>query len=112
MPEHSSKDIDQPWIDLHRLGGDPTPGRNRLAAELITQMIDILRDYPVKGFAHYRQEWDQWDIVRGRAVDLCFPTHKKHGIVKGVNADGALMLETASGVETFNSGEISLKIQS
>lgn len=112
MPEQSAMDIDQAWIDLHSLAGQQTPGRNRLVAELVTQMIAVLRDYPEQGFAPYLQEWHRWDIVRGRAVHLCFPTHNKQGIVKGVDLDGALMLETASGVETFNSGEISLKIQS
>lgn len=112
MPKQWDKDIDQPWTDLHSLAGQKTPGRNRLAAELVTQMIAVLCDYPEHGFAHYHKEWDQWDFVRGKTVHLCFPTHKKQGIVKGVNPEGALLLETSSGTETFNSGEISLKIQS
>jgi len=112
MPKQWDKDIDQPWIDLHSLAGQQTPGRNRLTAELVKQMIAVLRDYPEHGFAQYQKEWHQWDFVRGKAVELCFPTHKKQGIVKGVNPEGALLLETASGIETFNSGEISLKIQS
>lgn len=112
MPAPSSKEIDQPWIDLYSLIGDKSPGRNELVAKLITHITEVLHLYPENGFEAYHQEWDKWDIARGLPVHLCFPNLTKKGIVKGVSADGAIVLETVSGLEVFNSGEISLRIQS
>lgn len=112
MPAPSSKEIDQPWIDLYSLIGDKCPERNELVAKLITQMVEVLNQYPDNGFEPYHQEWDKWDVIRGLPVNINFPNHTKEGVVKGVNTDGALVLETVSGLEVLNSGEVSLRIKS
>ena len=112
MPEHADRDIGQPWTDLQHILDTDMPSRNELVARLIEQLLDVLRLYPQQGFAFYQQEWHRWDIARGKPVCLSFPTGEKQGIVQGVDANGALLLDTGQGVEIINSGEISLRIQS
>ncbi len=111
MPEHSDRDIDQPWIDLQHVLNTRTPSRNDLVARLIEQMLHVLHHYPEQGFTIYQQEWQRWDIVKGKSVCLSLPGSEKQGIVQGVDAEGALLLDTGHTVETINSGEISLRIQ-
>jgi BirA family biotin operon repressor/biotin-[acetyl-CoA-carboxylase] ligase len=112
MPEDADRDIGQPWIDLQHILDTDMPSRNELVARLIEQLLDVLCLYPQQGFAFYQQEWHRWDIARGKTVCLSFPTGEKQGIVQGVDANGALLLDTGQGVETINSGEISLRVQS
>lgn len=103
--------IDQPWTDLYNMLGAQTPGRNELAAALIGEWMGILRQYPEHGFAVYQQEWNDWDIVKGRPVMLSAANVEKQGIALGVNHEGALLLETSQGTEACHAGEISLRLQ-
>jgi len=112
MPARLDTDIDQPWTDLYSLLGPQTPGRNKLAADLIHAWLDILQCYPEQGFSHYQQEWNDWDIVKGRQVVLSTPGREVQGMAQGVNNEGALLLETEKGIESYHAGEISLRISS
>lgn len=105
-------DIDQPWTSLNQISASETLSRNRLAAELIEQMLAILQDYPKKGFRAYQQEWQQWDIMHDKAVNLSSANGQKQGIVQGVDHEGGLILKTGQGIEVVNSGEVSLRLQS
>lgn len=103
--------IDQPWTDLYTVLGALTPGRNQLAAALISEWIDVLRQYPEQGFSVYQSEWNGWDIIKGRPVMLSTANFEKQGIAQGVNLEGALLLETSHGIETCHAGEVSLRVQ-
>ena len=110
MPARLKTDIDQPWTDLYSILGPDTPARNQLVADLIREWIDILHCYPEQGFSHYQQEWNDGDIARGRQVVLSTPTSEVQGVAKGVNNEGALLLQTDKGIKTYHAGEISLRI--
>ncbi len=112
MPKDADSDIEQPWTDLQQIMDAQIPSRNELAAQLIEQLLNVLRDFPDHGFAFYQQEWHRWDIARGKPVCLSSASVEKRGIVQGVNREGALLLDNGHDVETINSGEISLRIQS
>jgi BirA family biotin operon repressor/biotin-[acetyl-CoA-carboxylase] ligase len=111
MPSTVQSDIDQPWTDLYSILGTHTPGRNTLAAALISEWIDILQCYPQQGFCHYQQEWNNWDIAAGRQVTLSSSTNEIKGIAQGVNNEGALLLDTDNGTKTYHAGEISLRMK-
>lgn len=112
MAYGAGTDIDQPWVDLRHILGDKIPFRMDLVCRTIEQMMDILHDYPQRGFSAYQQEWNKWDVVRGRQVRLSLPNSEKTGVVKGVDTEGALLLDTGKSVERITSGEISLRLQS
>lgn len=103
--------IDQPWTDLYSILGERTPGRNSLAAGLISEWIEILSTFTKQGFADYRTEWNNWDISKDRMVTLSGMNFEKQGIAQGVNEEGALLLQTDKGVEACHAGEISLRIK-
>jgi len=105
-------DIDQPWTCLQDITQSENLSRNRLAAELIEQMLMILQDYSQKGFSAYQQEWQQWDVMFNKAVSLSSTAGERRGIVQGVDSEGGLLLKTSQGIEVINSGEVSLRLQS
>lgn len=109
MPPAVAGRIDQPAACLADLAGT-LPNRNLLLAILLRELGAVLSCFAVDGFAALRAEWESYHRQQGRPVCLTLPDGKNaHGIARGVTNDGALRLETTEGMQTFNSGEISLR---
>jgi BirA family transcriptional regulator, biotin operon repressor / biotin---[acetyl-CoA-carboxylase] ligase len=105
--------IDQPWVNLAEILGMDRLSRNRLAAGLISQMIETFVRFEQDGFADLAAEWASFDQIAGQSVRLTLPTTTITGIARGVDATGALLLETADGRMTpYIGGEISLRLES
>ena len=104
--------IDQPWVDLQEILGAAPVARNRLAAELIGELIAVYLRFQKEGFPGFAEEWARFDRVRGRRVRLQLPNATVAGIARGVDATGALLLETEGGrISSYLGGEISLRVE-
>ena len=84
-------------IDLKTALGSEPPQRAVLAGALVNELAALLADYPTRGFAAYRTEWRSADFLRGRSVRLDEPTGGVLGTAVGIDADGALLVETEGG---------------
>ncbi len=102
--------IEQPWIDLRAL--QVSPDRNRLAAALITHLHAMFARFECEGLAPFLPAWHKHHLYAEQAVRLLQGETVHEGTVVGVDADGALLVRTASGVQRFNAGEISLRAAS
>ena len=111
MPQASGAEIDQAWTDLLAIG-DAQCGRNTLAANLLSQVLLALRQFADDGFEPFLRPWLERDATRGRQVELHSGSEPMVGIAEGVDASGALLLNTKSGRRRILSGEISLRITS
>jgi len=86
------------------------PQRNRLLAATLIELAQVLDLFAAQGFAPLREEWTARHAHQGKAVTLTSGDGKTiSGRAAGVAGDGALLLETARGVERFISGELSLR---
>jgi len=112
MPRHAEPAIDQPWVDLRSIVGPGQLSRNRLAARLISELVTAFVQFEQAGFAAFRQDWARYDLARNQPVTLQLPTTTINGIARGVDATGALLLETAAGIRPFLGGEVSLRLTS
>ena len=83
-------------IDLKTALGREPPPRTVLAASLVDELAKLFIDYPERGFAPYRSEWRSADFLRGRAVQLDDAAGGLVGTALGIDADGALLVETAA----------------
>jgi len=110
MPRNAECTIDQPWVDLRSIVGPGQLSRNRLAARLISELVNAFIQFEQAGFAPFREDWARYDLARDRPVTLQLPTTTLSGIARGVDATGALLLETATGIRPFLGGEISLRL--
>lgn len=99
--------IDQPWIDLSSLGVKVT--RSTLAAEVLSQMHSVLEDFGRVGFSAFRDEWMGLDAFAGAPVTLSSAATVHRGVARGVDATGALLLETGEGIRHMHGGELSLR---
>lgn len=98
-------DVDQPVTDLASLAV-ATPSGNVLAARLIDVLCDTFVDYAVSGFAPYLDRWSTRDWLLGRAVIADAPGPETSGIGAGIDADGALLLDTSDGIVRVSSGSV------
>ncbi len=113
VAESAMQEVEQAWVDLYTIN-QHLPERNVLAAELLTEIIDVIESFEMTGFNSFRQEWDSFDVLKNFEVELLTgAVGAGHivGKVLGVDAHGALQLETANGIETFHGGEISPRMR-
>jgi BirA family biotin operon repressor/biotin-[acetyl-CoA-carboxylase] ligase len=112
LPLPAATAIDQPWVDLREILGVEQISRNRLAALLISELIETFVRFQESGFADLTAEWAEFDRVVGRRVRLTLPNTTLTGIARGVDATGALLLETTDGrLWPCMGGEISLRLE-
>jgi BirA family biotin operon repressor/biotin-[acetyl-CoA-carboxylase] ligase len=115
VPQQVQQRIDQPVSDLSRLT-EKVPERNLLLATLLRELAIVMREFSVDGFASLRVEWESFHHYQNQPVQLLLPDASVvHGVVRGVNQDGALKVEVMSAVtgqpemKIFHGGEISLR---
>lgn len=84
--------------------------RNRLAATLLEELLSMLEDFERDGFAAFRDRWRLLDAFGGRAARVLAGDTEIEGIPRGVDDDGALLLECGAGLVRFVSGEVSLRL--
>jgi BirA family biotin operon repressor/biotin-[acetyl-CoA-carboxylase] ligase len=103
--------IGQAATDLDSSTG-AAPDRNRLLAGVLIELDRVLAAFGRDGFAPLRDEWQRLHAQQGRRVTLTLPGGaRRSGRARGVAEDGALLLETAAGMQRFHSGEITLRPQ-
>lgn len=107
MPEEAGGGIDQPWTDLATHG--VRPERNRLASRVLAEVIDAGEQFAERGFGAFRDQWNAHDAVRDQAVELRDGARRLRGIARGVDADGALLLEVDGECLRVLSGDVSLR---
>jgi BirA family transcriptional regulator, biotin operon repressor / biotin---[acetyl-CoA-carboxylase] ligase len=94
-------------LDLAALG--PPPARNRLAAVVIAELAQALVEYGGRGMAAFADEWQGADALAGRAVRVLHGGQVLEGVARGVDADGALLLEQGGSRRRILSGEVSVR---
>ncbi len=85
------------------------PERNQLLAALLQELAQMLDEFARYGFVNMRADWEARHAWQDAAISLNMPDGSViAGIARGVSANGELLLETAQGVRSFNSGEVGL----
>jgi BirA family biotin operon repressor/biotin-[acetyl-CoA-carboxylase] ligase len=109
LPDTVRERIDQPVTDLAQISGVATD-RNRVLAMLLVDLAPVLEQFAQSGFAPLRDEWQHHHVCHDQPVRLTLPdAGTLDGIARGVDEDGALLLETSTGVRRIHSGEVSLR---
>jgi BirA family transcriptional regulator, biotin operon repressor / biotin---[acetyl-CoA-carboxylase] ligase len=86
------------------------PGRNRLAAVLVAAVADCLAAAPAELNTDMLEAWRRRDALRDRRVSVDHAGEPRSGIARGLDAGGALLLETGDGDRLrITAGEASLR---
>lgn len=102
-------EIDQPWTTLSHVLNGQAIDRNQLAGCIIEAWQQALDDYERHGMGEFCERWNRIDNFLGRPVKLIMGTNEVRGICRGINQQGAVLLETDQGIESYIGGEISLR---
>lgn len=101
--------IDQPAVDLVQAGAD-TADRNAILGALLRELCVGLTAFEQGGFAQFRTEWQSYHAHQDRPVTLLRPDGvQEPGIARGVDNDGALLLEQGATTRVCLAGEVSLR---
>nr|WP_240308113.1 biotin--[acetyl-CoA-carboxylase] ligase [Thiohalospira halophila] len=91
-----------------RAAGLPVPRAEDLAVGLLSRILPTL-PLVTADPGPWLDGWRQRDYYRGREVRVQGPEQIWEGRAAGIEADGALCLETAAGLERINGGDVSLR---
>lgn len=99
--------INQGWINLQE--GGVSIDRNALAVTLINELRSALILFEQEGLASFLSRWKVLDNYLNRRVKLIIGDREIFGISRGINEQGALLLEQDGVIKPWIGGEISLR---
>lgn len=99
--------VNQGWITLQEAG--VTIDRNTLAVRLIKELREALTLFEQDGLSPFLTRWEKLDNFINRPVKLIIGDKEIFGTSRGINAQGALLLEQEGIVKPWVGGEISLR---
>jgi len=86
------------------------PERHVVLAAILASLADVLDVFAASGFAALKADWQQRHAWQGEAVHLLGEGEPPlAGCCRGADDDGALLLETAAGLQRIFSGDVSLR---
>lgn len=91
---------------------DAPPDRHTLLAALLAGLLPRLDAFATTGFAGQKLAWEGYHAWQDQPVQiLADDGSRRFGHCRGVDDDGSLWLETATGRERILSGDVSLRLQ-
>jgi BirA family biotin operon repressor/biotin-[acetyl-CoA-carboxylase] ligase len=93
--------------DLAEIGA--VPRRAVAAAALISELALALEEFGARGMSAFADEWQGADALANRAVRVLQGEQTIEGLARGVDADGALLLDAGDGRRRILSGEVSVR---
>ncbi len=109
MPYQQGEQIDQPWTDLTTEMRTESLSRNGVLAACLNQLVPLLIQFSEGGFVEFAQHWQEYNAHQGKSITLQVGDNEISGVCQGVDASGALLLDTGQGVQTYHGGEISIQ---
>ncbi len=104
----SVEEIGQPWVDLQSVMGSPL-SRNAVAAALLRNLLCTAREFEEGGLAAFVDAWGEYDAYAQQPVVIHQADASIEGIAKGIDSEGAILIETPDGLRRFYSGDVSLR---
>ncbi len=95
-PNIDTSSIHQPWTCLETIA-NKIISRNLIIANLINELNNALLQFTQCGFTSFLQHWKQWDYLYGKRVTAQIQEKSYHGVAKGINQFGELLLHTDTG---------------
>ena len=101
-------DLDQPWTDLVSIQQDVV-SRNQITGNLIGEILQAIKEMQQAGSSGLIDVWREYDCMTGREVRLLIAGKSITGMVRGIDADGSLLIQINGEIHKYQSGEITLR---
>ncbi|PHM36419.1 biotin-- synthetase [Xenorhabdus mauleonii] len=99
--------ISQQWTSLQQAGMEVE--RNKLIAEIILELKEALIQFESEGLSPFVSRWFKLDNFIDRPVKLIIGDQDIYGIARGIDQQGALLLDINGVITPYIGGEISLR---
>ncbi len=108
MPKDSAAQVDQPWTDISH-HTNKAINRNNLVAEIIKSLTRRLTVHQSQQENTLVREWQALDYFYNKPVKLISGERIVRGICRGIDQQGALLLDINGELKTMYGGELSLR---
>jgi len=103
------RDAGQPVAALDE-ATDGRISRQQVLVAALRRLAEAMRTFEVEGFEPFREPWQALHAWHLRSVEvLNADGSNTHGVAAGIDANGALLLETPAGRTRLLSGDVSLR---
>jgi BirA family biotin operon repressor/biotin-[acetyl-CoA-carboxylase] ligase len=83
--------------------------RVSVANSLFTRLNIRYDETVTEGFGAVRPYWERYSALTGKRVTVVDAGTREEGVVKGIDADGALLLQTSHGIRRIIAGDVTLE---
>jgi BirA family biotin operon repressor/biotin-[acetyl-CoA-carboxylase] ligase len=87
------------------------PGRNRVVSALLDRLLEALVEFERNGLEPFAREWRSADALAAAHARVAYGDQTYSGIARGIDEDGALLLETPGRLLRFISGEVTVRAE-
>lgn len=108
VKDSAMSDVGQPWSAIADYGFELSR-RNEFAGNLLNHLMVLIEEFRSRKLAHYKAELEKFDLLRGKNLELISGLRKISGVGAGINDSGQLVIMTENGIETFSSGEVTMR---
>ncbi|MGI9271981.1 MAG: biotin--[acetyl-CoA-carboxylase] ligase [Woeseiaceae bacterium] len=109
LPDGVEDEIESDWakqpVDIRGVI-DQLPAREAIAASVIDELHSVMRKFEVHGLGEFIEDWMAHDWLRDREVSVELPDRQISGVAAGIDADGALLIDTGDEKTRVVSGSI------
>jgi BirA family transcriptional regulator, biotin operon repressor / biotin---[acetyl-CoA-carboxylase] ligase len=109
MSEQAGRGIDQPWTALARHSAHALD-RNLILAKLLDAMLTGFEHYEADGLPGFIERWRALDGLNGKSVVVMAGATHVDGVARGIDAEGALLVERGGETLRCHSGEVSVRV--
>ena len=109
MSEQAGQGIDQPWTALARHSAHALD-RNLILAKLLDDMLAGFERYEAQGLPGFIERWRALDALNGQPVLVMTDATRVEGVARGVDAEGALLVERGHETIHCHSGDVSVRV--
>jgi len=103
-------EVDQEWTSMCLEAGKGFD-RNELVVRMSAKLQQYLKLHHASGFAAIQSEWEKYHLWQGQSVSLIAGANQIHGVVMGIDLQGALRLKVDGVEKVFSGGELSLRLR-
>jgi len=99
-------------VSMVELDSGVLPRRNKVAAELVTAMIQVMQQFEQSGFEQLADEWQRADFLRGKVVQVTATGNTAVGVAQGISSDGQLLVSTNGELRRLMTGDVTVRAAS
>lgn len=97
--------IGQAFTSLDQLSHQQI-SRNSIAAKLTEGLLNLFSLYPQNGFKSWQKQWQSVHAYQNKKIRIKQASRELSGIARGVDEEGALLLETDTGLQKIISADV------